>query len=76
MEDQQFHSVDPDQLKTITVEDVEAGHIFPGQTLDYSVPVPTYRISLPHSNQGSWWTVEAGYDTTVIPEIKSGGWIQ
>ncbi|MBE9098483.1 hypothetical protein [Vacuolonema iberomarrocanum] len=38
-DDLQFHSINPEQLQQITVEDVDAGNLFPDLIIDDSVPM-------------------------------------
>jgi hypothetical protein len=37
-QDPKFHSVDPAQLQQVSLEDIEAGNLFPGQVLIESKP--------------------------------------
>ena len=50
MEDKQFHTVDISTIKQITVEDILSGKGTPTENLDYSSPIPTRSIGIPHQS--------------------------
>jgi len=69
MEDPKFHNVNPESLNEITIQDIQSGNLFPDETLNYSLPIPTHDQSIPHSSQDAWLTVEHGFDSTVLPNV-------
>lgn len=52
MEDRRFHTVDLSTVKQITVSDILLPKGILTQNLDYSSPVPTGPISIPHQSSG------------------------
>ena len=50
MKDKQFHTVDLSTIKQITVEDILSGKGTATENLDYSSPIPTRPIGIPHQS--------------------------
>ena len=50
MKEKQFYTVDLSTIKQITVEDILTGKGTSIENLDYSLPVPTRPIGIPHQN--------------------------
>ena len=50
MSEEQFHTVELLKIKQITMEDITSKGT-PTENLDYSIPVPTRPIGIPHQNR-------------------------
>lgn len=50
MKEKQFHTVDLSTIKQITVEEILTGKGTSIENLDYSLPVPTRPIGIPHQS--------------------------
>ena len=72
MEERQFHTVKLSTIKQISVEDILTGKGISSQNLDYSSPIPTRPMGIPHQNrdnslqviQTKWGAID--YETFVI----------
>jgi hypothetical protein len=53
MESEEFFTVDPEQLKQITIADLQSGHSLEQQKLDYSILIPTRNQSIPRRRWNS-----------------------
>ncbi len=72
MDSEQFHTVNPESLKGITVDDILTRHKLSPAQVDYSVPVPTHNQDIPRSNRDSWLGIElGGVDPASLPLIEA-----
>lgn len=65
MADQSFHTVEPESLQRLTLNEIVTGKKIPAASLDYSVPVPTSTQSIPQRPKDNWMFVQLGIDSTV-----------
>ena len=73
MDEKHFHTLDPESLKHITVNDILTGHNIAPTEIDYSAPVPTQSQHLPSRSRDTWQQVEwGGLDVASLPELDSG----
>lgn len=66
MEDEEFFTVDPEELKHITIAELQLGHSLDQPTLDYSILVPTRDQSIPGKRRN------APYSDDVGPSFDAG----
>lgn len=72
MKERQFHTVEISTIKQITVEDILTGKGISSQNLDYSSPIPTRPMGIPHQNRDNGLQVvqtkwgATNYETFVI----------
>ncbi len=72
MDSEQFHTVDPESLKGITVNDILTRQKFSPTLVDYSVPVPTTNQNIPHGNRDAFLGIElGGADPTTLPQLEA-----
>lgn len=72
MNEKQFHAVDPESLKHITIDDILTGHNIAPTEMEYFIPVPTQSQSLSHRSRDTWLQVEwGGLDPASLPELDS-----
>ncbi|MBW4548378.1 MAG: hypothetical protein KME25_28660 [Symplocastrum torsivum CPER-KK1] len=72
MDSEQFHTVDPESLKSITVNDILTRQKLSPAQVDYSVPVPTNNQDIPRSNRDSWLGIEmGGVDPATLPQSQA-----
>lgn len=73
MDEKHFHTVEPESLKHVMVNDILTGHNIAPTEIDYSAPVPTQNQRLPHRSRDAWLQVEwGGLDSASLPEADSG----
>ena len=53
MEDKQFHTVELSTVKQVTVDDILTGRKISAENLDYSLPVHTSSIGIPHQSRNN-----------------------
>ena len=73
MVDQPFHTVEPESLQKITLNEIITGHPLPAESLDYSVPVPTSNQAIPRRTRDSWMIVQMGSIDPLVGDLSEPG---
>jgi hypothetical protein len=58
MDEPKFHSVDPESLKNISVEQIQAKHNPVIKNADYTIPVPTENQTIPHRDDTEHYYIQ------------------
>ena len=72
-ENEEFFTVDPEELKQITVAELQSGHSLEQQELDYSILVPTRNQGIPGRRRNSPYREDVGPNFDAGDRGRFGG---
>lgn len=73
MDDEEFFTVDPEELKQITITELQSGHSLDKQKLDYSILVPTRDQSIPGRRRNSPYRENVSHNFDAGDRGRFGG---